>query len=247
MEFIFTLVEPAVAENVGASARALKTMGFGRLVLVNSQVHRQPGARWLAHGSADILESIEVFPTLGEAVKDADLVIGTTAKKKRRVHTDYYLCSEIPDLLDSKSGMLEKVVLVFGREESGLTNNELKLCNILSTIPMKNRYPSLNLAQSVMIYAWELFRYNIITSKSTYYSSDAALLEPGAKKPATEKYSHLRTMASEVLQTLGYEKQSAIYPRIMERMEAMGDKDAGLLLSVCSRLKKVLDGRNHRE
>jgi len=244
MKLTFILVEPAVAENVGASARALKTMGFERLVVVNSRVHLMPEARWLAHGSADILDNIEVFETLNEAVRDSGLVIGTTAKKKRRVHTDYYLCSEIPDLLESKSAMLEKVALVFGREESGLTNEELRLCHILSGIPMNSAYPSLNLAQSVMIYAWEFFRYNIISSKSDYFSSGATLLKSGAKKPATEKYSHLRTMVSGVLQTLGYDKQSAIYPRIMERLEAMGDKDAGLLLSVCSRLKKVLDSRS---
>lgn len=263
MHFTFILVEPAVAENVGSSARALKTMGFERLVVVNSNVHKQPEASWLAHGSADILNKIEEFDTLGAAIRDMDLVIGTTAKK-RRVYEDYYTCSEIPGILDSKVDMLENVAIVFGREESGLTNEELKLCNIFTGIPMKTKYPSLNLAQSVMIYAWELSKYGIASPESTMagvpaglpdtgpvkheniiispppLNHDSELLKHHANTPSDAKLRHLRKLAGEILVRIGFNKESAVYPRIMERLEATGNKDAGLIMSVCSKIDDIL-------
>ncbi len=245
MNYTFILVEPAVPENVGSSARALKTMGFDRLVLVNSKVHLRDEARWLAHGSADVLDRIRVFETLQEAVTGMDLIIGTTAKK-RRVHADYYSCNEIAGLVNSKSEMIENVALVFGREESGLSNRELKLCNVFSGIPMHGSYPSLNLAQSVMVYAWELSKinspdYKIVADISASLSAKAGW---DAKIPARAKFRHLRKSAGELLQVIGYDNESAVYCRIMERLEALGDKDAGLLLSVCSRLQEVLKDQN---
>ncbi len=248
MLYTFILVEPAVAENVGASARALKTMGFNRLVIVNSQVHKQPEARWLAHGSTDILDNIEVFRTLEEAVKDMDMVIGTTAKK-RRVHTDYYFCTEIPGLIKSKATMLENVALVFGREESGLTNEELKLCNVFTGVPMKTKYPSLNLGQSVMIYAWELSesipakseRVPINPSKSSVGSS---FTESPVQALSRPKLRHFRKMSSDILMRIGYEKESAVFCRIKERLEMMSDKDAGLVMSVFSKLKENISDIN---
>ncbi len=227
MRFTFILVEPAVAENAGAAARALKTMGFDRLAIVNSRVHLQPEARWLAHGSTDILDNAFVYDSLEKAVEGEDLVIGTTAKR-RRVHADHYFCSELPDIIKSREKLTEKISVVFGREESGLTNSELKLCNIFSAVPMKVRYPSLNLAQAVMIYAWEL--------------SGLAETRPGspAKRPSGEKFSHLRNLISRLLVRLGYDRRTALYNRIMERIETVGDKDAGLLMSAGKKVEEAL-------
>ena len=230
MNFSFILVEPSVPENVGASARALKTMGFDSLIVVNSKAHLQPEARWLAHGSEDVLDGIKVYDTLEEALHGMDLVLGTTAKK-RRVYADYYSCDEIVPLIESKSTMLENIALVFGREESGLSNEELKLCHLFTGIPMRRKYPSLNLSQSVMIYTWELSRFRKIFEK------------PVAKTPAAEKSGHLRKMVSDILCRIGYDKESAVFPRIMERTEAAGDKDAGLIMSVCSKLDAFLENK----
>jgi tRNA/rRNA methyltransferase len=238
-QFIFILVEPAVAENVGACARALKTMGFGRLAIVNSVVHRKPEAMWLAHGSADVMDGIEEFESLAEAVKESDLVIGTTAKK-RRVHADYIPCYEIPALIDGKGPLIERVALVFGREESGLTNEELGLCNVFTGIPMQEDYPSLNLSQAVMIYAWEISRY---------FSTPALPVTPGLSRkpdlptnaPSVYKLRHLRRMVKSLLGNIGFDDQDPLYNRIAERFEALNDKDAGLLLSVCSKIQEALE------
>jgi tRNA/rRNA methyltransferase len=84
MQIHFILVEPAVPENVGAAARAIKTMGFTSLRLVNTQAHKDERAGWLAHASNEILENADEFHTLKEATKDIDWIIGTSAKKKTR-------------------------------------------------------------------------------------------------------------------------------------------------------------------
>ncbi len=94
MQIHFVLVEPQVPENVGAAARALKTMGFERLRLVNSRILQEPRTQWVAHGSREILQQAEVFASLEEALADIDLAIGTSAKAR---HNTRYLYS--PDEL----------------------------------------------------------------------------------------------------------------------------------------------------
>jgi tRNA/rRNA methyltransferase len=83
MQIFFILVEPAVQENVGAAARAIKTMGFSRLILVNPCDYLSGPARWLAHGSGEILDNAQVFPSLKEAIVNFDFVVGTSAKKTK--------------------------------------------------------------------------------------------------------------------------------------------------------------------
>ncbi len=220
----FVLVEPAVAGNIGASARAMKTMGFERMALVNPRARLDGEAEWLAHGSASVLKNAIIYGSLKEAVEGFDLVIGTSAKP-RRTSSDYYPCGKLPQFLSSKTGMAEKIAVVFGREESGLTNEEARLCNILSSIPMAAEYPSLNLSQAVMIYA-----YILSGIPGREQNPETATF------PSDAKYRYLRSEVAGLLDSAGFDPGSAVYNRIMERLEALGDKDAGLILSFCRRL-----------
>ncbi len=152
----FVLVEPQTPGNIGAASRALKTMGFGNLVLVNPGDYLTPEARWMAHASEDILESAAIFPSLRDAVSDMHFVVGTT-QRDRVFHLPYYTPKElvrksIPVSLD------HKIALVFGREQTGLTNEELSMCDAVSTVPAHTKHPSLNLSQTVMLYAYEFFQ-----------------------------------------------------------------------------------------
>ncbi len=222
MQISFILVEPAVPENVGAAARALKTMGFSRLVLVNPCDFLSGPARWLAHGSGEILEQAQVFPSLKEAILNFDFVMGTSAKK-RSVKYDYHLLPELPELLSSKGNTVQNVALVFGREESGLRNDELKLCNLVSTIPMKTTFPSLNLAQAVMLYAWELSKMNAaenITGQTKNQESLRSLVQK----------------ARTILLDTGFNENSAIFPRFLERISFLEEDDIHLLHSFCNKL-----------
>ncbi len=154
-EIIFILVRPAVPENVGAAARALKTMGFSRLRIVGSAVHREKPAKILAHASSDVLENAETFSDLRTALADIDFSIGTSAKS-RHARRYQLMPTEVRTAIENKSAMLDRVAIVFGCEESGLSNVELAQCDALSSIPLAVEYPSLNLSQAVMLYAYEL-------------------------------------------------------------------------------------------
>ncbi len=80
MRVTIVLVAPARAENIGAAARAMKTMGFTDLRIVDSQAHLEPATRWVAHGSGDIIDNIEVFHTLVDALHDVGFLIPTTPR-----------------------------------------------------------------------------------------------------------------------------------------------------------------------
>ncbi len=218
MQIHFILVEPAVPENVGAAARAIKTMGFTSLRLVKTKVHLNEKAHWLAHASIEILEKAQEFSSLKEATKDIDWIIGTSAKK-RRVNEDYYPSNQINELIKAKSGTIKSLAIVFGREESGLTNDELKICDIVTSVPMKTTYPSLNLAQSVMIYAYTLSQ-----------------LDYKEKNPDQEtnqdELNILKTKTETILKDIGFKKDTAIYNRILERLMILGETDIHLLLSI---------------
>ena len=154
-EVIFILVRPAVPENVGAAARAIKTMGFSRLRMVGSEVHREKPARILAHASNEILDHAQTFPDLESALADSDFTIGTSAKD-RHGHRYRLAPAQLRAAIESKRKIFARVAIVFGCEESGLSNAELMLCDAVSSIPLATDYPSLNLAQAVMLYAYEL-------------------------------------------------------------------------------------------
>ncbi|MCK6620454.1 MAG: RNA methyltransferase [Calditrichaceae bacterium] len=152
----FILVEPKTPGNIGAAARAIKTMGFGNLTLINPGDPSAPEARWMAHAAEDVLENAGVFAALPEALKNTHFVVATT-QRVRGYHFPYYTPAELGEKLIPLS-QAHRVAIVFGREVSGLTNEELRCCHAISTIPAAVNHPSLNLAQAVMVYAYELFK-----------------------------------------------------------------------------------------
>jgi TrmH family RNA methyltransferase len=148
------LFEPQVPGNVGAAARAMKNMGLRKLVLVKPWFHNHPQMRYMAHNSEDILEDAIIVDDLSEAVADSVLVVGATRRKRHNVPfmNPKQAADEILD--SSRSG---PVSVLFGREDKGLTNEELKCCQIHVSIPSSQEHPSLNLSQAVMVMAYELF------------------------------------------------------------------------------------------
>ncbi|WP_276639267.1 tRNA/rRNA methyltransferase [Siccibacter turicensis] len=155
MEFPVVLVAPARAENVGAAARAMKTMGFTRMRIVASDVWRDEAARRVAHGAGDILDNVESYDSLAAALADVDFTIATTARSRAKFH--YYATpQQLVPMLEEKRTWIGRCALVFGREDSGLTNDELMLADVLTGVPMVADYPSLNLGQAVMVYCYQL-------------------------------------------------------------------------------------------
>lgn len=149
------LVEPAGELNLGSIARVMKNMGLSRLVLVNPRCDRHcESARIMAVHAADVLENAVVVDSLPAALAGYQQAIATTARS-RSVQTELETPrSLLPELVGSKV----KVALLFGPEDRGLSNDELKYAQRFIRIPSNPEYPSLNLAQAVAVCVYELYQ-----------------------------------------------------------------------------------------
>jgi tRNA (cytidine32/uridine32-2'-O)-methyltransferase len=140
--------------NIGSAARAMKTMGLSRLMLVAPLRFPDREAYALAAGANDLLEAAEIHPTLASAVADCQLVLASTARHRTVPMPELTPREGAQRLLQAQvSG---EVALVFGRERTGLENDELQLCHAAITIPANPDYSSLNLAAAVQVLAYEL-------------------------------------------------------------------------------------------
>lgn len=141
--------------NIGSAARAMKTMGLARLVLVAPEKAPNDESHALAAGADDVLAAAAVFPTLAEAVADCRLVLGCTARS-RRIALDELVPREAAGRAIATAAEGGEVAIVFGRERTGLDNDELQLCHAAVHIPANPGYSSLNLAAAVQVLSYEL-------------------------------------------------------------------------------------------
>lgn len=142
--------------NIGSAARAIKTMGLERLVLVAPERFPHADASAMAAGADDVLAAATVVGSLAEAVADCALVLGCTARSRRIQLEELAPRVAAARLLDAAAPGAPAVALVFGRERTGLENDELQLCHAAVHIPANPGYSSLNLAQAVQVLAYEL-------------------------------------------------------------------------------------------
>jgi tRNA/rRNA methyltransferase len=151
------LVEPKLDKNVGAVARALKNFGIGRLLLVAPGCdHLSVSARALSWGADDLLERAEVHAALDSALAPFKLVVATTARLGKYCEP-VYSPAAVAEKIDALGPTIPAAIL-FGREDYGLSREQRCHGHILSTIPVNPAFSSLNLAQSVLLYAYELSR-----------------------------------------------------------------------------------------
>jgi tRNA/rRNA methyltransferase len=150
------LVRPRDPRNVGAACRAMKCMGISSLAIVPDGIIDPTQARTLAHYASDVLEGARIYPDVRSAVEDAVLIAGTT--RRRGKNRKYF--SLFPEQLGERiAGMGEGTVAVlFGNEETGLTDEELALCHLAVTIPAIPEFPSLNLSHAVQVVCYEIMR-----------------------------------------------------------------------------------------
>ena len=140
--------------NIGATARAMKNMGIVNMALVEPKEFPSDIATYRSKAAKDVLENAEVFDTLKMAISDCELVIGTSARE-RKVPWPILNPKDASQEV-SRGSLNNKVAVVFGREDRGLTNEELGLCNIHVHIPADPEYSSLNLSQAVQIMVYEI-------------------------------------------------------------------------------------------
>jgi len=226
MQLHIVLVAPARPENVGAAARAMKTMGFTSLRIVASEAHLQPAARWVAHGAGDILDGVQTFATLEQALADVDFTVATTARSRARFH---YYCTpqQLLGQLSERSQWVDQAALVFGREDSGLTNEELELADLLTGVPMQADYPSLNLGQAVMVYCYQLSELMNVSAPQEPVANEGQL-------------KALRQRAEGLLAALEVSDDQKLRDWLHQRLGVLQQRDTAMLHTLLHDIEKKL-------
>ncbi|MEN8134069.1 MAG: RNA methyltransferase [Thermodesulfobacteriota bacterium] len=186
------LVEPKYSENIGAAARSAMNMGISRLIVIRREPpDREKMLRMATHHAASLIENLALFQNLATALEPFSVVVGTTARQgrqRRPPNTPRVMVDKLIPLLAEN-----QVAILFGPEHRGLTNDDLKFCQLTSNIPTAD-FTSLNLAQAVAIHCYELY-HGLLFNKS-----DATPFTP---KQATTRemegmYSHLEELLREI-------------------------------------------------
>ncbi|MBA3660832.1 MAG: RNA methyltransferase [Gammaproteobacteria bacterium] len=148
------LINTSHPGNIGAAARAMKTMGLNRLYLVSPQAFPHEKATEMASGAADVLDQAVVCETLDEAINDCHLIAGTSARS-RRIPWPHQTPREMAELFKTNPSDTE-IAILFGRERTGLLNEELERCHVHVEIPANPIYSSLNIAAAVQVMSYEI-------------------------------------------------------------------------------------------
>lgn len=233
------LVATSHPGNIGATARAMKTMGLSSLYLVNPKSFPDYKAKEMAAGADDLLESAVVTKSLDEALTGCQLILGTSARPR-----ELFLPGLTPDscasLIRQKANA--QIAIVFGREHSGLTNEELLRCHYHIHIPSNPEYGSLNLAQAVQIIAYEV-RMKLLTPKAEVSLHQE---EYATANEIEQFYEHLR----EVFIEIQFLKRSNPR-RLMQRVRRLFNRinlekmEVNLLRGMLSQIQKSI--QNGRE
>ena len=230
------LVRPREEGNVGAAARAMANMGLDRLILVEPAAALGGVARAFAVGARDVLAGAVRSPNLSEALAPFGRVIGTTSTRDRRLGIPFLAPRELPSWL-AQDPPDTPTALVFGPEVGGLNNEELALAGAVVSIPCSPVQPTLNLAQSVLIVAYELFLAR----------SEAPVTAAGEEPPATAaELDGLLEHAAGVLARIGFARDDSFSGvlRDLRRLAARAapsSRDVRILRGICRRAEGALN------
>ncbi len=181
------LVGTTHSGNIGSAARAMKVMGLSQMVLVDPQCQLDAQAIALAAGASEIALNAQIYPTLEAAVADCGLVVGTSARS-RTLEWPMLEPRECGEKLISEANQ-HSVAMVFGRERTGLTNDELQLCHYHVCVPANPEYSSLNLAMAVQLLSYEVRMAYLALQQS---SQSSTLQEEYPRHQELERfYAHL--------------------------------------------------------
>ncbi|WP_448213799.1 tRNA (cytosine(32)/uridine(32)-2'-O)-methyltransferase TrmJ [Colwellia sp. MEBiC06753] len=195
------LVNTSDCRNIGSAARAMKTMGLSQLVLVDPIEMPNGQAQALAAGATDVLANAQVVSTLEEAIVDCGLVVGTSARSRTLPWPmlEPRSCGEklIEEVTDYP------VALVFGRESSGLTNEELQLCHFHVQIPANPEYSSLNLAMAVQTLSYEV-RMAYLAAENAAFASKQTNENDDEEYPVVEETERMFQHFEDALKATGF-------------------------------------------
>jgi len=230
--FSVVLIEPKYAGNVGSVARVMKNFGFSDLVLVNPcELGKE--ARKMASHAQEILENARILKNFQELTEEYDFLVATSAI----VATDknYLRVPITPKELKNSLSIDGKIALLFGREDYGLLNEEIKECDVLVTIPTSREYPTLNVAISVAILLYEISNLEKEMKSEMRKFEKANLIE---KKILIEKFNEL---VDEIYDNYPQKKiVKKTFKTILGRAFVSG-REAATLTGVFRRAKELKD------
>ncbi|MCI4627154.1 MAG: RNA methyltransferase [Candidatus Magnetoovum sp. WYHC-5] len=240
----FILVEPKDAGNIGSAARAIKNMGFSKLGLVNPVSFPTMTSFALAHGAEDVLASATVYTSVDEAVKDVALVVGTT-RRLGKIRGVLLHVKEAASIINSV-GRHDRVAILFGREDKGLSNEELLRCGYIVKIPTDTAQPSLNLAQAVLLTAYELFGADMPQTEG-YLSNQANQTGLATQEETKQLYVHFqKTLKLLDFGARGSEDLRASILRNIRRIFGrfgLFHWEVNMLHGICTQIEKKLKER----
>lgn len=182
--------------NIGGAARAMKNMGLSRLYLVAPKEYPSDKAVWRSAGATDVLDSAVVVETLDEAIGGCSLVVGTSARE-RRIPWPLLDPRECGESVWVEAGHHE-VAIVFGREDRGLTNEELHKCNYHVHIPANEEYSSLNLATAVQVICYEVRMAFLKATEGKTLPGHTWDMPPADSTAVENYYEHLEQTLAEL-------------------------------------------------
>ena len=239
-KFDFILVEPSHPGNIGATARAIKNMGFTNLSLINPKDFPNDDAFYRAKGAKDILENIKIYEDLSDALKDATLIFGTSART-RTIPWPTKTSSELSIVLKKalESGNA-KVCFVFGREISGLSNEELQMCDYHIKIPTDEDFSSINLSHAVQIISYILKMELDTFDRPTNISEDV---------PTFQDNEYLIEHFDKVMKLIEFydqENPKQVKTRIRRLVKRLQpDKlETGILRGFLAKIEQILNKKN---
>ena len=225
------LCRPSHPGNIGAAARAMKTMGLADLRLVAPDKFPAPEARWMATNAIDVLDEAKVHTTLAEAI--ADCVAAFALSARPREWSTQVL--DVRAAAAQAAGLGGDVAFVFGNEQAGLTNEEMLACQYLVHIPANPGFTSLNLAQAVQVVAYELFML------SSSAPSPMRMEKPATVADLEGLYGHLEQAAieSEFYEPASNSKLPTRLRRLFSRVPNMEREEVNIVRGLLKALLKA--------
>jgi tRNA/rRNA methyltransferase len=223
------LVQPKNAENIGAAARICWNMGIERLILVRDSLpEREPMAKMATHKAAHLIDTLELHSNLGDALSNFSIVVGTTARRGKQRFVQQTPREMVDALLPQLSN--NQVAIIFGPEDTGLTNDDLKYCQMTSAIPTAD-FSSINLAQAVAIHCYEL-QYGIIHAQKD--------MVPAPQRATSFELESMYTYLEKSLYTIGFiEEVSCAHwmsnIRNFFNRITLTSKDANIVRGICKK------------
>lgn len=223
------LVNTTLPANIGSTARAMKTMGLADLVLVAPKQFPHADATSLASGASDLLAAARVVATLEEAIADCQLVFGTSARN-RTINIAQVDAREAGRVAQQQGAAGARVAFVFGREDRGLTNEELQLCHGHVYIPTDSEYGVLNVSAAVQVLAYE-------TRMAHLEAADAAAVRAPRRPPTSTEMPMTLVPWDEELVSL--DDMAGFYAHCEQTLVAVGFLDPENPRQIMTRLRRL--------